>query len=80
MTIKFLTEDEIKDPNNDAPIGNSTCKICKKCRCYNTCFSGMNGFPKTSSNFGKAQAGCVTHKNECGIKHYPHQTTLMERD
>lgn len=78
MSIKYWTEDEIRNPNISGPIGDPTCKVCKKCRCYKVCFSGMKGFPKTSSNFGKAQADCATHKDKCGIKHYPQQTTLTE--
>jgi len=38
----------------------------------------MKGFPDTSSNFGRSQASCATHNDECGIKHYKKQTTLLE--
>lgn len=60
------------------PIGDPSCEYCKKCKCYNVCFSGMEGFPKTSSNFGRSQAYCASHQDGCGIVHYAHQTQLSE--
>lgn len=61
-----------------SPIGDPSCEHCKKCSSYKVCFSGMEGFPKTSSNFGRCQASCASHESGCGIKHYDHQTTLAE--
>jgi len=66
------------DPSKPSPQGNPNCEVCKNCKCYKTCFSGIDGFPKTSSNFGRSQASCATHEKECGIKHYKKQTTLEE--
>ena len=60
------------------PIGEPSCKYCKKCSEYKVCFSGMKGFPKTSSNFGRSQAYCASHRDGCGIIHYEHQATLTE--
>lgn len=61
-----------------SPIGDPSCKYCQKCSCYKVCFSGMKGFPNTSSNFGRSQAHCASHEKGCGIKHYDHQTTLAD--
>lgn len=60
------------------PIGDPSCEHCKKCSCYQTCFSRMKGFPDSSSNFGRSQANCASHHDGCGIKHYEHQATLSE--
>ena len=61
-----------------SPIGDPSCDYCKKCSCYKVCFSGMKGFPDTSSNFGRSQAHCASHEDGCGVKHFDHQATLAE--
>jgi len=55
--------------SEESPIGDPSCPVCKACICYNTCFSGMEGFPKTSSNFGRGQNTCVLHIKKCGKTH-----------
>lgn len=76
--MRIWTEEEIRDPSGDKPIGDPSCPVCKSCSCYKVCFSGMKGFPDSSSNFGKSQCNCAKHERECGIKHYSHSTILLD--
>ena len=62
--------------DDTTPVGDPSCNVCKDCSQYKTCFSGMEGFPKTSSNFGKPQHDCAKHERECGLNHRPQKTIL----